>query len=220
MIKNKEEKEAELENIRHNLGTASDRLGQKIDSGIKETVVYLQALGFNTTASCEGHIEHGLPWPWVDIAAENEPSERWVGQEQAFRNAAAKHNINLERLKHCEPEALYWEVIKNVVNNSEADDHKKWSVRNKKLATRLQRYLDEFYRSREVGPTLKLRIEKGNQIASRLQSFEEKDGNFEEYKDLASPMRKAEAKLLEAKKKEMKAFTYFLKKKYFRNKNG
>jgi hypothetical protein len=45
----------------------TDRLGKEIDPGIKRTVVALMALGFQTSASCEGHLDHGLRGPWIDI---------------------------------------------------------------------------------------------------------------------------------------------------------
>jgi len=43
-----------------------DKLGCPIDEGIFETVVALNILGITTTMSCEGHLDHGLPYPWVD----------------------------------------------------------------------------------------------------------------------------------------------------------
>jgi hypothetical protein len=42
-----------------------------IDKGILETVVALNALDIPTSGSCEGHLDHGLPYPWVDIESEN-----------------------------------------------------------------------------------------------------------------------------------------------------
>lgn len=48
----------------------TDRLGKRIDKGIFETVVALNVLGIQTVGSCEGHIDWGMPHPWVDIAAE------------------------------------------------------------------------------------------------------------------------------------------------------
>ena len=50
-----------------------DGLGQSMDDGIIDTVVALQLLGYHTVASCEGHADWGVPYPWVDIATENEP---------------------------------------------------------------------------------------------------------------------------------------------------
>ncbi len=45
----------------------ADRLGLGIDDGIKETVAALRMHGFDTTGSCEGHLDHGLAYPWIDI---------------------------------------------------------------------------------------------------------------------------------------------------------
>jgi hypothetical protein len=47
-----------------------DKLGKKIDEGIFDTVVALNILGVVTRASCEGHLDWGVPHPWVDIEAE------------------------------------------------------------------------------------------------------------------------------------------------------
>jgi hypothetical protein len=49
----------------------TDALGRPIDPGIFETVVALTVVGFHTTMSCEGHLDHGIAAPWVDI----EPKE-------------------------------------------------------------------------------------------------------------------------------------------------
>ncbi len=45
----------------------ADRLGLGIDAGIFNSVVALRAQGFNTTASCEGHLQWGEPAPWIEI---------------------------------------------------------------------------------------------------------------------------------------------------------
>lgn len=47
----------------------TDSLGKGIDEKIKETVAAFLAHGFTTSASCEGHIDHGLPYPWVEVYA-------------------------------------------------------------------------------------------------------------------------------------------------------
>lgn len=44
-----------------------DALDMPVDPGIKPMVVALRYLGFNTTASCEGHLDWGFPYPWVEI---------------------------------------------------------------------------------------------------------------------------------------------------------
>lgn len=54
-------------NLEEKFKHVTDRLGMPIDDGILETVVALNALGVLTSASCEGHTKHGLPYPWIDI---------------------------------------------------------------------------------------------------------------------------------------------------------
>ena len=44
-----------------------DALGKPVDAGIKSLVLALNASGFPTTASCEGHLDWGIPAPWVDL---------------------------------------------------------------------------------------------------------------------------------------------------------
>ncbi|HWS85052.1 MAG TPA: hypothetical protein VN207_12430 [Ktedonobacteraceae bacterium] len=43
----------------------TDALGKRIDIGIMGLVLALNAYGIKTTASCEGHLDHGNPYPWV-----------------------------------------------------------------------------------------------------------------------------------------------------------
>jgi hypothetical protein len=53
----------------HHFSRVTDRLGKKIDAGILETVVVFNMLGITTFASCEGHTDWGLPYPWIDVEA-------------------------------------------------------------------------------------------------------------------------------------------------------
>ncbi len=48
----------------------TDRLGLKIDDGIKDCVIALRLLGLNTTASHEGKIDR-YPIPYIDLASPN-----------------------------------------------------------------------------------------------------------------------------------------------------
>ena len=56
-----------LPDIIQEVESLKDGLGHPIDEGIKPAVVALRYCGFNTIASCEGHLETGFPYPWVDI---------------------------------------------------------------------------------------------------------------------------------------------------------
>lgn len=72
----------------------SDVLGYPIEAGIKEIVVALNAVGLNTTGSCEGHTDWGRIAPWVDIDAPNEPKERFVGQKEFEQRIYQRNDVS------------------------------------------------------------------------------------------------------------------------------
>jgi len=43
----------------------ADATGRRLDPGIIGLVLALNAHGITTTASCEGHLDRALPFPWV-----------------------------------------------------------------------------------------------------------------------------------------------------------
>lgn len=51
-----------------------DAMGCPIDEGILETVVVFRLLGIPTCQSCEGHLNEGLPYPWVDFETDEFPA--------------------------------------------------------------------------------------------------------------------------------------------------
>ncbi len=61
-----------IKRLRHTV----DKLGKPIDTGILETVAVINMLGIETRASCEGHLDWGLPYPWVDLQPDIELKRR------------------------------------------------------------------------------------------------------------------------------------------------
>jgi hypothetical protein len=53
-----------------------DGCGKPVDQGIKKMVIALNLLGYTTVQSCEGHINSGLPYPWVALDPEQTKVER------------------------------------------------------------------------------------------------------------------------------------------------
>lgn len=51
----------------------ADRLGKGLDAGIKDAVVALVVLDIHTRQSCEGHLDHGVAAPWIDVEPEDNP---------------------------------------------------------------------------------------------------------------------------------------------------
>ncbi len=74
-----------------------DALGKRLDEGIKEPVVALRAFGIPTNQSCEGHLDHGNPYPWVQIYApepegwqtSQQLQAEWRVANESFRNEVA-----------------------------------------------------------------------------------------------------------------------------------
>ncbi|MCP4354845.1 MAG: hypothetical protein GY793_04285 [Proteobacteria bacterium] len=57
-----------IEEMRKEVATFSDKLGQKVDPKIFDLVVALRLHGFNTVFSCQGHVERKSSfYPHVDI---------------------------------------------------------------------------------------------------------------------------------------------------------
>ncbi len=170
------EKIGRLEEIRRDVNRTVNGLGMPIDKGIRETIVFLWALGFKTSGSCEGHLDRGLPHPWVDFS---------VAELFGFR---LPYDMNEE-------------------------ERKEYRNKNLEQINRLQKLLDEFYSKRNVEEGFKLCLYEWTYGDFRLQSKEtiEKDREIISEKLDAEPLKKN----LERYRKEMKAFTNFLKKKYF-----
>jgi hypothetical protein len=57
-----------LSDLQEHFRCVGDGLGLGIDDGIVDTVIALTAHGIPTVASCEGHVDHGLAYPWVDVS--------------------------------------------------------------------------------------------------------------------------------------------------------
>jgi hypothetical protein len=49
----------------------TDKLGRGLDPDITDTVIALNMLGIPTTQSCEGHLDHGRPYPWIMFGTED-----------------------------------------------------------------------------------------------------------------------------------------------------
>jgi hypothetical protein len=106
-----------------------DRLGCPIDSGIREAVVALNLLDFPTSQSCEGHLDHGCSYPWIDFETGECPAWYEQAQEDACREGQSAE----------EEEAAVDRLMAQVA----AYHHEEH------LYTRLSALLDTFYESRE-----------------------------------------------------------------------
>ena len=183
------------ENLENKFRMMGDRLGRPLDGGIFETVVALNALQIATTSSCEGHLDHGLAAPWVDIhTVKDDAFYKLVEDAKALQNKAI-------------------DLIKTGQNTKGGQLMKKNQLLllklkkpNLILADRLSRLLEEFYLMREVPYSRRLiitslgygvRLKSQGEILQELKNKKVKDEKLKEYQ------------------LEMLDFTTFLKEKFF-----
>jgi hypothetical protein len=112
----------------------ADKLGLGVDAGIRDTVIALWVLGFNTRQSCEGHLDSGVAAPWVDIETAN-PATQLIKEER----------ILLDRMMEGDP------TKSNPADNERlhtirAERHRQWLPE----VTRLLGLLNDFYKGRSV----------------------------------------------------------------------
>ncbi|MCC6520682.1 hypothetical protein IT403_01725 [Candidatus Nomurabacteria bacterium] len=177
-----------------------DGLGKRIDSGIKETVTALKVNDYETTGSCEGHLDHGLPHPWVDVEMSLTADERKQMKETIDRLILAQNT-------HKEYD--------------DADLAKRDIFLSKKVLfeNKLSDLLEEFYTQHEPkNLDIKLFLLKTHSDVRIQPTFGRGIGkkNWTEFdvqqKRLTELEREENLKL---SREEMQAFAQFLKKKFF-----
>lgn len=175
-IENRKEKDKKWDDLKEIIDALADKLGKGVDESIKETIVALKLLGIHTTASCEGHLDHGTFAPYIDIEATDalEKEKLLDSMSNAAEIEAAKKEIRHANLKE------RWKLIQ---------------------------LLDEFYTDRQSPFDKRLTINKGPFGRSRLESL---GAALQIITDL--PLKSQ--RLLQYQQ-EMKAFSEFLKEKYF-----
>ncbi len=206
------EKEQEINKIK-------DYFGEEIEKGVKQAVVAFNLNGLPTRQSCEGHIEGGLPFPWIDIASYGEPEQRFENEKEVFKSIADKYDLSYEEIKRSiSPEGkivdkinkAHKEAKEKVCENKELKDYKEWRQKNKELENKVKDLINEFYKDRKVSKDIKIKINiigPGNIV--RVYSGPKNKENRLNKKELK--------KKLKNRQKEIKDFSYFLKKRFFKD---
>ncbi len=213
----------------------TDRLGMHIDDGIKDTVIALRLLGFETTQSHEGKIDR-VAYPYVDIST-SKTLEQYEARRNTYKTQEYKdieHQIDIIRkeinelqesdyqkylLLEEEENKLFEKLddlaIEDKIYNPEIDNDEdlktlKTQIRKEDLETKnhLQILLDEFYQDK-TRDDISLIVLKYSPFGITRISNEGLDLQETEQDEIAKKER------LLAFQKEMFDFTEFLKRKYF-----
>lgn len=207
-----------LAEVRSHVDTLADAEGHGIDASIKDTIAILNVYGIPTAQSCEGHAElgSGRPYPWVRVAVDNEPTERFVGEQAAFEAAAEEHGVNLEDLKRGSPDELYWQLRSQVSEREETPEYQAWSEKNQELQRVIKKLLGEFYAEREARDDVRIVIDGGVGDAFEIRSDEPEDKRIA-FQEVAPEEFASIAEKLGLRQAEMRAFTDFILQKYLEN---
>ena len=186
------QKQNNLQKLYRYFSGVGDKLGMGIDQEILETVVVFNALEIPTSASCEGHTDHGINGPWVDIES----------KDIELLNEQIKKILVEIDIKE-KSEASKEEVEKMLLKLHKLDQIRK--NKNLEIVKRILNDLELFYKNKEISFDKRL-------IIIFYGSFARIISQGADMQDL-EPARFRQEKLLEYQK-EMKSFTKFLKEKY------
>jgi hypothetical protein len=188
------ERQARWQQVEAQVNEYRDGLGKRVDAGIKPAVIALNALGFETSGSCEGHLERGDAAPWVDVTVDG-TDQKFRDTFQAFELADQAQEKNLPELTQ---NALYKRA------HSLSREASEPIIRE---AAKMLPFLEEFYTHREVAYAQRITLHiAGSRFRLQSQGVE-----------IQSVLPKEEKQTrLEAYRQEMSDFSQFLKDRYFK----
>ncbi|MCL5733680.1 MAG: hypothetical protein M1334_03415 [Patescibacteria group bacterium] len=214
-MENKSAKELLWEGKRKEIEGYADALGYGIDDKIKESLVALNIFGLPTTASCEGHINHGISAPWIEISAPDEPEERFAGEKEIYQKIANKYGVPLEDVKTGDNHMAWVEAEIERSKADETKEYKNWREENKKLMAKAEGFLNEFYKNRKASNDNRLEITKEGEGNFRIHNGGRDYKNAP--KDISEKQKQELSKRLFNHQKEMEEFSSFLKEKYLKS---
>lgn len=209
------EKQRRWDEIAKLAGTEwGDSLGKGIDKGIRDVVVSFNVMDIPTSASCEGHVDGGLPYPWVEVEAEGQPEARFEHEREIAERIASERGVDIERILRSDDKDGWVQWEKERSKQPETEAFREWRKKQSALVSIVENLLSEFYANRSVEGDEHLRCDAGPESA-RVENGGEEDIPFFRLTDVTEELLKRRKERLERFQKEMHDFGEFLKKKYF-----
>lgn len=185
-----------------------DGVGYPIDKEIKDTVIALNLMGIETVASCGGHLDKDLSYPWVDIQVYPSEINKLIQEGIDIQEEIKIEEVSL-KLKY--PNLPYNDFYYISEGENLKNLRKKhWLIAvsmeeiQMKCLEPINQLLNQFYENRTTSYDKTLIIAKSS--LARLRSI----GIDRQY------VRSSDQRLQSLKEyqEEMKDFTIFLKQKY------
>ncbi len=202
------------ENALNEVNTLEDKLGTRVDEGIKETIAIFWLYNISTAGSCEGHLFRENNIPYVDIVAVGEPKERFNNESKIKTIIAKKFNTSsgsIDFEENNEANDEYWNMI---TKEGETEEYIEFRKENTILKEKVSKLINEFYSNRKTANEFKLKlIDIGPSGLFRIYNGDLDSDSF----DFGGSNEKEKFIAINTFKKrqqEMKDFTEFLKKKF------
>lgn len=198
----------------HEVDTWADGMGMPIDPGIKKAVLVLNLLNFKTDQSCEGHIDWGLPYPWIRFSIEDEKVE-------ALNNELTLINNQMDE-KESEVEKKYPHLsrIERWQKEDPTGINEMYSKRNSLVQERdeiakiarlemvpLNNLIADFYKNKSIDPDRMLVV---HELGAGWFELSSSGGNSQDTRNENEKLKK-----LKEYQQEMQLFTDFLTDYYF-----
>jgi hypothetical protein len=184
-----------------------DGLGLGIDPGIKKAVIVLNLLGFKTEGSCQGHIDWGLPYPWIDFNTQDEEINALHIKRQDIYKLIDEKEAEIQK-KH--PHLSLGQALRKEQSKEVTALYKQRHLLNdtmdklsKLKLLPLNNLMTEFYKKHSIDRDKMLAFHSLNRIHSL-------GGDWQITRDDNERLRK-----LKEYQEEMKSFTDFLTRHYF-----
>jgi hypothetical protein len=190
-----------------------DMRGFPIDANIRETVVALNLSGITTSASCEGHSDRGRGAPWITVEAQGRPRERFVGEDEIFQRTAQKYRASEQEVRKGQNHEAWKEATNLAVANGETQEYQAWRKQGQLLLDKVRTTLEEFYQGRFVESGALLEVASNAEGSFNIHNG--RDDYERKSPTLTEDERRALTGRLAGYQREMKAFTDFLKEKYY-----
>lgn len=196
-----------------------DKVDGEMDEGIVDMVAALNLNGIPTEASCEGHLDHGYPTPWIDIEAENRPAVRYNNEKQIYKSILDKYGITREQLGDPEGERVWLEICAKLEAAGETDEYKNWLAENLRYRAQVEALVQEYYDTKGEGVAGLISFDEFGGGAFRIHT----GGSDYEYHDWDNEKRTPEeSRQLEERlpihRQAMDSFMLFLKEKFLQGK--
>ncbi len=199
------------EDMEKKVASWGDALGMGIDPKIKKAVIVLNLLGFETQQSCQGHMDWGLPYPWVSFNTITPEIQKLDSELQEVRRLIAQKEGELQK-KY--PTLSLGEAMRKEESPERNKLYKKTHLLYDKMEelsrskiAQLKDLITAFYKKHHIDLDNELYIDDKVFPSYRLHSL---GGDWQVIRTKDEQMKK-----LEAYQKEMDAFVDFLTNYYY-----